>query len=142
MPNKTCTKCRKVKDLSCYHKDKKSADGHSWVCKTCIKEKSAAYYAKDPERKKWRGIKSTYGLTQQNYEALAAQQQYKCPITHLPFSECDIVIDHNHDLQKGEIGYVRGLIEDNVNKALGLFKDHPEWLRRAADYLEMKGGQE
>lgn len=40
-------------------------------------------------------------------------------------------LDHCHST-----GKVRGLLCHNCNRALGLFQDNPEVVRRAADYLE------
>jgi hypothetical protein len=42
-------------------------------------------------------------------------------------------LDQDHDHGTGER---RGFLCANCNRALGLFKDNPEWLRRAARYLE------
>lgn len=40
-------------------------------------------------------------------------------------------VDHCHDK-----GHVRGLLCSPCNLALGLFRDNPALLRRAAEYLE------
>lgn len=40
-------------------------------------------------------------------------------------------VDHCH-----ETGTVRGLLCHNCNRALGLFKDNVEWLKRSISYLE------
>lgn len=40
-------------------------------------------------------------------------------------------VDHCH-----QIGTVRGLLCTRCNQVLGRMKDRPDWLRRAADYLE------
>jgi hypothetical protein len=42
-----------------------------------------------------------------------------------------LAVDHCH-----ETGKVRKLLCHNCNRALGLFKDKPDLLRKAADYLE------
>jgi hypothetical protein len=42
-----------------------------------------------------------------------------------------LAIDHCHDTLK-----IRGLLCNNCNNGLGRFKDNPDSLRKAADYLE------
>jgi hypothetical protein len=42
-----------------------------------------------------------------------------------------LAVDHCHGANK-----VRGLLCANCNRALGLFRDDPELLRRAASYLD------
>jgi hypothetical protein len=42
-----------------------------------------------------------------------------------------LVVDHDHDT-----GAIRKLLCHNCNRALGLFKDNIDVIRRAADYIE------
>ena len=45
--------------------------------------------------------------------------------------KADLVVDHRHARRT-----VRGMLCGTCNRALGLFADRTERLRRAADYLE------
>lgn len=79
----------------------------------------------------------TYGLSEEGFEALWDRQGGRCVICG-----CVLVlgtpngchIDHNH-----ETGTVRGLLCGNCNKGLGMFKDNPGTLRKAADYVAQEG---
>jgi len=65
-----------------------------------------------------------YGLTLEQFDALGNE----CKICH---GTENLHIDHDHKTNK-----VRSLLCQNCNRGLGLFKDSPELLRRAADYLQ------
>lgn len=47
---KHCTKCKQLKPLSEYHKDKNAGDGHVQRCKQCVKIKSRQWYWDNYER--------------------------------------------------------------------------------------------
>lgn len=75
-----------------------------------------------------------YGVSQQQYEAMLAEQGGLCAVCRtdewggrhgVPH------VDHDHST-----GAVRGLLCDNCNQGLGRFGDDPTRLRAAAEYLE------
>ena len=81
-------------------------------------------------------VVSRYGLTIQEYNKLLEKQGYACAICGVPHYDENgkrLYIDHNH--AKG-LNAVRGLLCSSCNFGLGLFKDSPEVLRAAAEYLE------
>lgn len=74
-----------------------------------------------------------YGLTVEEYEALAAEQGGVCAIcgsSVLPGREKRLSVDHNH-----KTGKFRGLLCGGCNRGLENFRDNPELLRKAAEYL-------
>lgn len=77
-----------------------------------------------------------YGITLEEYLALAEQQDYACAICHrenFAMKECHsgvLVVDHNH-----KTGEVRGLLCHNCNRALGLLHDDIGALQSAISYL-------
>ena len=75
----------------------------------------------------------TYGMTRE--EAEAAMKVPECQICGVDLigrqGKNGRVIDHDHDT-----GKVRGVLCSNCNRGLGHFKDNPEALRAAANYLE------
>ena len=73
-----------------------------------------------------------YGLSLADEVLLRAKQNNQCPICEVIFkNDGNYHVDHCHSTKK-----VRGLLCSSCNKGLGLFKDDPESLRRAALYVE------
>lgn len=78
-------------------------------------------------------LKRKYGLTVEQYEALSAAQNHSCAIckTHRDTQrKGNLVVDHCHDSSA-----VRGLLCNDCNRALGLFRDSSDNVARAAKYL-------
>lgn len=75
-----------------------------------------------------RKMSQMYGLTVEQYVALGSG----CGICS---TDKDLVVDHDHATEA-----VRGLLCSKCNKGLGWFRDHPELLRKAAEYLERGKG--
>lgn len=73
-----------------------------------------------------------YGISPEQYYELWQAQEGKCKICgkELPDGEY-LHIDHNK-----ESGEVRGLLCRDCNLGLGNFRDNPDSLRKAAEYLE------
>ena len=92
-------------------------------------------YQKYVERCRRKDLKR-HGMTQEQYAAKMAEQDYLCAICRLPHgrSLCgrskDLAIDHDHDT-----GQLRGLLCDDCNLGLGLFRDDPQRLMNAAIYI-------
>lgn len=78
-------------------------------------------------------LKRNYGLTPEDFDALLASQGGRCAICRSddPGAKGMWHVDHCHDA-----GTVRGLLCSACNTGLGQFKDRPDVLRAAADYLE------
>lgn len=89
------------------------------------KSQSAKDKAQDARRR------AIYNISSEEYEAVLAYQNGRCAITGRLPATLSLAIDHDH-----RTGLIRGLLGNQANKGLALFQDNPEWLRRAADYLE------
>jgi hypothetical protein len=107
------------------------------ICKVCDnrrirdfrreyrKEKMRAYQMKTQGK---RQIRQRYGITMEEKQVMSDAQGGKCLICQ---QVKPLVVDHCHAALK-----IRGLLCSNCNSGLGLFKDNPEWLIRAAEYLQ------
>jgi hypothetical protein len=91
------------------------------------------YYTKHKERLSKRRKELKYGLTPEDYDALVAAQNGCCAICGIgkEHTRYGLVIDHCHTT-----GKIRGLLCDNCNRGIGLFKDNTISLKSAINYLE------
>lgn len=82
--------------------------------------------------------KRQYGITDADLAQMKKEQDHKC---YLCGSEGFVIGNNNHSEKLAvdhchDTGKVRRLLCPNCNRALGLFKDNPDVLRKAANYLE------
>lgn len=134
---RSCPKCGLKKDLEKeFSKCAGNKNGHQSYCKMCSNTNNKIWFSVSPEKKKtnWRRnrLKVKYGLTLDNVEEMRRLQGDRCVISGriLPLNPH---VDHDH---KTFLLFVRGLLDQHINRALGLFDHSPVWLRRAADYIE------
>lgn len=132
----TCIDCKRQVEihcrglcLRCYGKhsmrrfrannpEKDRARKREWYLKNKVK---AAFY-----RRRSRILKK-YNLSLEDVENMEKRQKSKCLICE---DRLPLKIDHDH-----ETGLVRGLLCDLCNRGLGYFKDKPELLVKAAEYV-------
>lgn len=116
------------------------------ICENCGEEipaekQRSARYCSEACRKAHAGpmirrrcmLKTNYGLTLEQYDALLDSQGGVCALCggDDPGVKGVWHVDHCHDSLA-----VRGLLCSPCNTGLGQFKDRPDVLRRAADYVE------
>lgn len=124
---KKCTKCKKEKELKEFYPAKFNRDGKSSWCKDCALVLVRENY-----------LKRTHGITTEQYEHMLMLQNNGCAIcgkeedTFLPRYNRHkmLAVDHDH-----KTGRIRGLLCENCNRALGLFKDDEDLLLEAINYL-------
>lgn len=115
--------------------------------------KSRRYYIRHPEKAKANRLKfanankqymsdrqrkyqlmDKYGITEDDYNSMLKDQNGKCAIceTTTPTGKWKrFAVDHCHIT-----GIVRGLLCNECNRGMGLLKDNPELLLKAANYLQ------
>lgn len=154
MVKKLCTKCGLTKSEVEFYR---LADGtlQGW-CKSCRRSASAAYYASDPQRGRDRAVRrrqddprrdldsrlrSTYGITLAQYEAMLEDQGGGCAVcgTGHPGGRGRFHVDHDHGCCPGKKSCgecVRGLLCSKCNSVLGYFEDDVRRFSAAIDYLD------
>lgn len=115
----------------------------NWFWKEPIRSENSADRARkqrayNPRAAKNADLKKMYGITVDDFDRMAHAQDYRCSICGNQETAVDklglprrLAVDHCHST-----GKVRALLCTNCNKSLGGFKDDPNLLRKAADYLE------
>lgn len=112
--NKFCPKCRETKPGGEFHRSARRPDGLSPYCRTCWSNY---------------GRKSKYGITSEEFAARLEAQEGRCAICRDREAQ---VVDHCHTG-----GQVRGLLCTQCNTGLGYFRDNPDYLRAAIEYLRV-----
>lgn len=87
---------------------------------------------RDSNSKNLKRVAKLYGITAEEYEVMFTEQGGRCAICErhqLEFRR-RLCVDHCH-----KTGKVRGLLCDNCNHGIGLFKDNSERMFRAIKYL-------
>lgn len=76
-------------------------------------------------------LKYRFGITSEIYEQMLTDQNGVCAICLKPPEGKRLDVDHEHST-----GKIRGLLHGDCNRALGLFKENSDTMRRAAVYIE------
>jgi hypothetical protein len=133
---RVCTGCGENKPLDKFdvHSANKNCKRHS--CRACEIAKRRASYVVNPERNYNNHLKQNYGIDIEQYKVMLKAQKGVCAICEEPETEIkyskvqSLSVDHNH-----ETGEIRGLLCNSCNRGVGLLKDSPKLLSKAANYL-------
>ena len=131
--HKPCIDCGETKPLDKFYNQASTKDGKSPYCKACHNARNKAWQKANPEKMSGFSrrslLKRKYGITVEQYDEMYERQGGCCAIcgtaegTH---------VDHDH-----ETGEVRALLCHSCNVGIGHFRDNPELLQAAIEYLEV-----
>jgi hypothetical protein len=135
---KPCSCCGEIKYFNFYHNDKNSATYKCVYCKDCANRKSREFHAHRMEHdleyreaKKSSYIKSTFGITAEEYTKKLKAQNNICAICGVKFLTNDLPhLDHCHKTNQ-----IRDFLCVNCNLGIGNFKDSISILQNAINYL-------
>jgi len=132
--SKRCTKCKQTKPINEFSPKGIRVDGsqkYSSHCKKCCRETKKEKY--DPH-KRWIKLIKGFNLTEEDYQNLLDKQKGSCAICGSEDFKLSHKgrphVDHCHNT-----GKVRGLLCGSCNVGLGHFKDSPDILAKAIEYL-------
>jgi len=132
--SKWCPRCKKELPIAEFGKNRANYDGYATYCKFHHYEITLANRNKNWGSAKQYRLKYRHGITLEQYEAMLTAQDHKCAIC-LRYPADNLKnpwhVDHDHST-----GKVRGILCHSCNTALGNFKDDPEILRKALEYLK------
>jgi hypothetical protein len=130
-----CSECRERKPMTEFYWRKnreRQPTMRNRKCKPCHYVAAKAGADLRANRRKY-----LYGMTADEYNHLRKRQLDRCAICLEPAIDDvgrGLRVDHDH-----ESGVVRGLLCDFCNRGLGMFKDNPDFIRAAAEYVERGG---
>lgn len=135
---RTCKACKETKSLTEYYVKLDGRDGKKYYdsyCRKCSMQRQKEYIQKQsPEYRRNLQLKTLYGITIEEFNKMLEEQGGVCAICKQPETEGKmgkLTMDHDH-----ETGYNRQILCGMCNRGLGHFKDNPELLRAAANYIE------
>jgi len=135
---KACSRCKEIKPLSSFSKDKQHGSGHKSACKSCASKYFNSWRQKNLEQVRIKdrliSYKRKYNLSDEMAEQLVKDRTGVCKICG---KIKPLVVDHCHST-----GEVRGLICSACNSVLGYSKDNVNTLKQAIKYLKDFYGSE
>jgi len=131
-----CNKCNQVKSQIEFYKESNIKRGFRYTCKECDAPRFIKYRTENREavsntRLKWsRRVNSNF--PPELYDERLSNQGGVCAIcsTDNPGGRGKFHADHDHSTKQP-----RGVLCHNCNVALGNFRDNPELLKAAIEYL-------
>jgi hypothetical protein len=137
---KRCSACKCRFPFSEFHRNRAAYDGFNNQCKRCAGRSAKKYKSSDKSRKavrEWSRRNKGLRFTEDDYKVMHAAQRGLCAICGQP-QTCKtragilsmLHIDHDHTTKK-----VRQLLCGSCNRGLGCFRDSPNLLQTAIDYL-------
>jgi hypothetical protein len=128
---KECAKCLLTKPFGEFYRAAKRKDGLQAYCKECEKARARDSRARNytPEQKRRWHVKTRYGMTPAEVEAMREKQGHACALCRSPFESVREHIDHCHNT-----GAVRGILCMACNLKIGGWDDM-NWRARALAYL-------
>ena len=129
-----CTKCKSLKPINEFIDSELRTKRIR--CTSCKQDAHIKYQEKV-------SMSTKYKFTRLQFNEMLKQQNYVCKICGNPETAItkkgkirSLSVDHCHTAEKNGITKIRGILCHGCNQGLGAFRDNPQYLRLAADYLD------
>lgn len=122
-----CPDCGEEKPLEDFPRHRSMPSGRATYCKPCHNRRNRNSRARNGGSRHYHLV-ARYGIGAAEVEALIGAQGGMCAVCK---KRPAVQVDHDHST-----GVVRGVLCDGCNGGLGHFRDDPEMIRRAIDYLK------
>jgi hypothetical protein len=127
---KRCPACGIWKSTDEFPRNRRSKDGFAFYCKPCHNARGRESRARLYGSSRHYHLTRRYGIGAREVEQLIVEQDGVCAICARPDPDH---VDHDH-----ATGTVRGILCFNCNGGLGQFRDGPELLAAAIEYLRRR----
>lgn len=142
---KLCNKCKVIKPLIDFGKERRTKDGLTYYCKQCLavyvkqyainhkqarKDRDKVHTERNTLRNRNTFLYKKYGITNKDYEEMFLSQNGLCKLCNREYTTKNYHVDHCHTT-----GRVRGLLCGPCNTALGLVRENEEVLKNMIKYL-------
>ena len=131
---KTCPGCEESypRTSEFFNKDRNRKFGLGYYCRDCTKEKSKNY----SRRPRSYHLMRRYGITEQGFNEMLAEQDYCCACCDRHMSESDKImnVDHDHNVSGPE--GIRGILCWSCNVGIGHLGDEVDGVEKALEYLK------
>ena len=134
---KQCTTCLEFKPEEHFHWHYTDKGIRRHTCNVCrsnvekLRQQTDSYKVKRTDY----SLRKAYGISSEEYQEKLKQQNYVCAICNKEKTTRALAVDHCH-----VTGIIRSLLCGSCNTGLGHFKDSPELLNKAADYIKEHNG--
>jgi len=135
---KKCKSCLSQKPLNEFYNSKAGKGGKLSICAPCERERVAKWRDENPNKykraRKNATLKTSFGITVEDFELMVDRQDNKCAICGLKGEESvfgTLCVDHNH-----HTGKIRELLCTHCNAAIGQLKESPKIMAAAIAYIE------
>jgi hypothetical protein len=139
-----CHRCGEYKPPDEFYPHASVARGYQYWCKDCcaLGRRERAGIPQDPKLTRKYALKTAYGITPEEYDAMYEGQQGRCAIcgdlkdSWQPGMGVEgrsrfLVVDHDHKTRR-----VRGLLCTRCNVGIGQFREDPVIMRAAILYVD------
>jgi len=130
---KKCKMCGTTKSIENFYTTRISSKGKQYYMSSCKNCESERAKTRNKIYGRAEHLKRRYGITDADIIYILRDQSWSCAICGLHFFmfNLKVCVDHDHNT-----GKVRGILCSHCNYGLGHFRDNPQYLSNATEYIK------